>query len=69
VVPLLKLFSPSLQCFNLVKILTRLKMCSISIYELGMAKICIARNPTYGNFLSWFFHKVRGYTSLKNTTS
>jgi hypothetical protein len=69
VVQLLKLSSPSLQRFKLVKILARQKMCSISIYELGMAKICIARNPTYGNLLSWFFHKARGHTSFKNTTS
>lgn len=69
VVRLLKLSSPSLQCLKLFKTLARLKMCSISIYELGMAKICIASNPTYGNLLSWFFHKARGHTSFGNTTS
>jgi hypothetical protein len=34
--------------------------CSISNYDSRIPKICLAKTPTFGNWLLWIHHQVKG---------
>ncbi len=52
--------SPSLQQRTLVNILTTKNILFISIYELGIAKICLAKKATLGYSIACSFHQIKG---------
>ncbi len=43
-----------------VNTLARLNIFSISICDLGMPKICLAKTATFRNCLFWLYHRARG---------
>jgi hypothetical protein len=46
-------------CHKAINIPTRLNTFSISICDPIMAIICLAKNATFGNYLSWLCHQSR----------
>ncbi len=63
-----KLPTYNLQPFNVVNPLARLNTCSISICDPRIPNICLARKLTFGNWVSWIYHQIKGSTHVAKDT-
>jgi hypothetical protein len=45
---------------KVVNTLARLNTLFVTIYDLGMPRICLAKNTIFENYPSWLYHQARG---------
>ncbi len=56
-------------CCKIINILTTLNTFLISIYDLVMLRICLAKNVTFGNCLLWLHHQTTWFSHVARSVN